>query len=580
MKYAVKTTLAVVISSMLAACGGTKGSFGVEDVEVAKPEITKGSSKDVSTTPRVKAEDAEGIMRPALGYEVKIPRRSEYFDKENDKKIGSVSAIYDENLIIPHHKELEDESKIKNAAYLFYTHNSSGKQSEKSNARDLEYVRSGYIAYITSKISIEQEEKDGVTVKKGYRSGPVGYVYYKGIQPSKSIPKSTVATYKGTWDFVTDASSSRKPETVNQFNKLISNPSDSSGAPSFEDNVNQDVAKGEVGHTSEFTVDFGNKTLKGNLYKNLYDTSKGKVLRYSVDANIAGNRFKGKAIAKDKADELFGKDSNYLEGGFYGPNSEELAGKFLADDASLFAVFAAKRDKTEGEKVEKQYDAVSISLDNFTAKDLNTFGNIDKLMIDGKEYDLATNKEAFVSYKPNEKENIKLAICCSNLDYVKFGSFEVNKQASYFLQGERTATKEIPTAGEVKYKGTWDGYVSDSSVWSTSASNQNGGSRSEFDVDFRNKTISGKLTAENHIDPTFTIHGSLEGNGFSGKASTGKDGFNLDPAATNSSQIFHMKNVDVKGGFFGKDASELGGTFHSEASKVGVVFGAKRQANE
>ena len=572
MKYAVKTTLAVAISSMLAACGGTKGSFGVEDVEVAKPEITKGSSKDVSTTPRVKAEEAEGIMRPALGYEVKIPVRNVHpRHKDGDLSLSTegVIAINYDNNGIPHLDEIRASSEI---ADVIYTDMTSPRPRAERNTT---YVKSGYVANLSWR---DRRFSDGV-----FKIGPYGYVYYHGTNPATAVPASLKATYQGNWDFVTDAKDGRSLDEAG-FNSAPHKPGNWAGASSFDDNVHEQKDGHKIGHTSEFDVDFGTKKLSGKLYKNTAVNNKNPIqnhlLRYTLEADIAGNRFKGKAIANDKTNEAFKQDSDYLEGGFYGPNSEELAGKFLANDNSLFAVFAAKRDKTEGEKVEKQYDAVSISLDNFTAKDLNTFGNIDKLMIDGKEYDLATNKEAFVSYKPNEKENIKLAICCSNLDYVKFGNIGVNNQANYFLQGERTATKEIPTAGEVKYKGTWDGYVSDSSVWSTSASNKDGGSRSEFDVDFRNKTISGKLTAENHINPTFTIHGSLEGNGFSGKASTGANGFNLDPSATNSSRIVHIQNVDVKGGFFGKDASELGGTFHSEASKVGVVFGAKRQANE
>lgn len=572
MKYAVKTTLAVVISSMLAACGGTKGSFGVDDVEVEKPGVTKGSSKDISTTPRVKAEEAEGIMRPALGYEVKIPVRNRH-PKNKDVHVSlnteSIVALNQNNNDVPH---LDEVKKSSDNAVVIYTHTNTGKASAERNT---EYVKSGYVANIGW---TDRRFREGI-----FKVGPYGYVYYHGTNPSTAVPATLKATYQGTWDFVTDAKDGRNFDGSG-FNPGIYRPGDFAGASSFDDRVHNQKDGNKIGHTSEFDVDFGTKKLSGKLYKhtevNNNNPEQAHLLRYTIAADIVGNRFKGKAIANDKNNEAFKQDSNYLEGGFYGPNSEELAGKFLANDYSLFAVFAGKRAKTEGEKVEKQYDAVYIPLDNFKAKDLNTFGNIDKLIIDGKEYDIATNKDTFVSYKTDKKDGTKIVICCSNLDYVKFGNIGVNNQANYFLQGERTATKEMPTSGEVNYKGTWEGYISDSAVWSTSAGNQNGGSRAEFEVDFGSKKIAGKLTAEERINPTFIIHGSLDGNGFNGKASTGKDGFNLDPAATNSSRIVHIQNVDVKGGFFGKDASELGGSFHSEASKVGVVFGAKRQANE
>ncbi|TRC52430.1 transferrin-binding protein-like solute binding protein, partial [Mannheimia haemolytica] len=79
----------------------------------------------------------------------------------------------------------------------------------------------------------------------------------------------------------------------------------------------------------------------------------------------------------------FGKDSNTVEGGFYGDKAQELAGKFLADDKSIFVVFAGKRDEKGEDKVEKKFDSVQVSLKDLAKSDMDTFGLATHLVIDG-----------------------------------------------------------------------------------------------------------------------------------------------------------------------------------------------------
>ncbi|MDO9735475.1 transferrin-binding protein-like solute binding protein, partial [Glaesserella parasuis] len=88
-------------------------------------------------------------------------------------------------------------------------------------------------------------------------------------------------------------------------------------------------AKGRT-YTSEFEVDFSTKKLKGKL--NSKTANAESLERYSIEAELKGNRFRGKAIAKNDSDAILGKSSDYLEGGFYGPKAEELAGKFITND--------------------------------------------------------------------------------------------------------------------------------------------------------------------------------------------------------------------------------------------------------
>lgn len=210
----------------------------------------------------------------------------------------------------------------------------------------------------------------------------------------------------------------------------------------------------------------------------------------------------------------------------------------------------------------------------------------------------------------------KVEACCSNLNYLKYGllirennnsvmqAVKNSSQAdaktkqieqSMFLQGERTDEKEIPKEQNVVYLGTWYGHIAiNGTSWTREASNQKNGNRAKFDVNFKDKRITGTLTAENRSEATFTIGGKIEGNGFKGTAKTGNDGFAPDQ---NNSIVTHkvrIANAEVQGGFYGPNAEELGGWFAypgneqtknaqassgsgNSAGSATVVFGAKRQ---
>lgn len=214
------------------------------------------------------------------------------------------------------------------------------------------------------------------------------------------------------------------------------------------------------------------------------------------------------------------------------------------------------------------------------------------------------------------KTHYKVQACCSNLNYLKYGlltrennnsvmqAVENSNQTaartargaqSMFLQGERTDEKEIPKDENVVYLGTWYGHIATNGTsWTREASNQENGNRAKFDVNFKDKRITGTLTAENRSEATFTIDGKIEGNGFKGTAKTGNDGFAPDQ---NNSIVTHkvrIANAEVQGGFYGPNAEELGGWFAypgneqtknaqassgsgNSAGSATVVFGAKRQ---
>ncbi len=210
----------------------------------------------------------------------------------------------------------------------------------------------------------------------------------------------------------------------------------------------------------------------------------------------------------------------------------------------------------------------------------------------------------------------KVQVCCSNLNYLKYGlltrennnsvmqavknsSRTADRTAqgaqSMFLQGERTDEKEIPKDENVVYLGTWYGHIATNGTsWTREASNQENGNRAKFDVNFKDKRITGTLTAENRSEATFTIDAMIDGNGFKGTAKTGNDGFAPDQNSSTGTYKVHIANAEVRGGFYGPNAEELGGWFAypgngqaenaqtssgngNSAGSATVVFGAKRQ---
>lgn len=213
------------------------------------------------------------------------------------------------------------------------------------------------------------------------------------------------------------------------------------------------------------------------------------------------------------------------------------------------------------------------------------------------------------------KTHYEVQACCSNLNYLKYGLLTrktadntmgsgSGSQAAaqtaqgaqnMFLQGERTDEKEIPKEQNVVYLGTWYGHIAaNGTSWTGNASDQQSGNRARFGVNFKDKTITGTLTAENRSEATFTINAMIDGNGFKGTAKTGNDGFAPDQNNSTVTHKVHIANAEVQGGFYGPKAEELGGWFAypgdkqtenttvasgngNSASSATVVFGAKRQ---
>lgn len=671
---------------LLSACLGGGGSFDLDSVDTEAPRPAPKYQDVPSKKPEARKDQG------GYGFAMRFKRRNWYrMANENEVKLNESDWEQTDN------GNIKEPSKQKSIIDALTgndgeTLQDSSQQegiSKVTGYHDFKYVWSGFFyKHIRTKL----ETIDG---KVTARSGPDGYIFYKGTDPSRKLPVSGKVMYKGTWDFLTDVKANQKfTDLGNASTKPGDRYSAFSGELGYIVKKEDDKKDGHVGLglTTEITVDFGKKTLSGKLIKNnmvINNDDEPTTQYYSLEAQVTGNRFNGKAIATDKpkANETkehpFVFDSSSLSGGFFGPKGEELGFRFLSDDGKVAVVGSAKtKDETASSggtsggasvsasggttgtpsenKLTTVLDAVELTPDGKKIKDLDNFSNAAQLVVDGimipllptesgnGQADKGENgKTAFIyetTYTPESdkkdtqtgmatngvqtvsntaggtsgktKTHYKVQACCSNLNYLKYGlltrkNSESAMQAgesssrtaaqtaqgaqSMFLQGERTDEKEIPKDGNVVYLGTWYGHIAiNGTSWTREASNQENGNRAKFDVNFKDKKITGMLTAANRQEATFTIDAMIESNGFKGMAKTGNGGFAPDQNSSTGTHKVHITSAAVQGGFYGPKAEELGGWFAypgngqtknaqassgtgNSAGSATVVFGAKRQ---
>lgn len=677
---------------LLSACLGGGGSFDLDSVDTEAPRPAPKYHDVPSKKPEARKDQG------GYGFAMRFKRRNWYrATNENEVKLkeSDWEQTDDGEIKNPFKQKNIINALPGNEGELLQDSSQQGKGISKvGDHHDFKYVWSGFF-YKRIKITTKKNESNKIIEA---RSGPDGYIFYKGRNPSRKLPVSGEVTYKGTWDFLTDVK-------ANQRFTDLGNTSTKSGDQysAFSGELDYIVKKEEdkkekhkgLGLTTEITVDFGKKILNGKLIKNNYvinnngdGQNKYTTEYYTLDATLRGNRFSGKATATDKSSNEqaklhpFVSDSSSLSGGFFGPQGEELGFRFLSDDNKVAVVGSAKtRDKTASSggtsggasvsasggttgtpsenKLTTVLDAVELTPNGKEIKDLDNFSNAAQLVVDGimipllptesgnGQADKGKNgKTAFIyetTYTPEsdkkdtkagtaangvqtvsntaggtsgKTKTYKVQVCCSNLNYLKYGLLtrennnsvmqavkNSNRTAdrtaqgaqSMFLQGERTDEKEIPKDENVVYLGTWYGHIAaNGTSWTGNASDQQSGNRARFDVNFKDKKITGTLTAANRQAETFTISGMIDGNGFEGTAKTGNGGFALDANNTAATHKAHIAEAKVRGGFYGPNAEELGGWFaypgngqaknaqassgnENSAGSATVVFGAKRQ---
>lgn len=405
---------------LLSAClGGGGGSFDLDSVDTEAPRPAPKYQDVSSETPQARKDQG------GYGFAMRFKRRNWYQKanpKEDEIKLSENDWEQTDN------GDIKNPSKQKNIINALPGNNGGASLQDSSQENqgiskvtdyhNFQYVWSGFF-YKQIKNTIE---KNGSSITAA-RNGPDGYIFYKGKNPSRQLPVLGQVTYKGTWDFLTDVKINQKfIDLGNTSTKPGDRYSAFSGELDYIVNKDSDKKDGHVGLglTTEITVDFEKKTLSGKLIKNNSVSNndanaKYTTQYYSLDAQITGNRFNGKATATDKPgngetkQHPFVSDSSSLSGGFFGPKGEELGFRFLSDDKKVAVVGSAKtKDNTangntaaasdgtgaaasggaadmpsENGKLTTVLDAVELKSGGKEVKNLDNFSNAAQLVVDG-----------------------------------------------------------------------------------------------------------------------------------------------------------------------------------------------------
>ncbi|HFC7324377.1 TPA: transferrin-binding protein-like solute binding protein [Neisseria meningitidis] len=417
---------------LLSAClGGGGGSFDLDSVDTEAPRPAP-KYQDVSSEKPQAQKDQGGY-----GFAMRFKRRNwhpQANPKEDEKKLSEndweATGLPSDPKNLPERQksvidkvETGSDSNIYSSPYLTQSNHQNGSingganlpKNEVTNYKDFKYVYSGWF-YKHAKQKIDFPNKIA-------QQGDDGYIFYHGKEPSRQLPASGTVTYKGVWHFATDTKKGQKFREIIQPSK---NQGDRYSGFSGDDgeeysNKNEATLQGGqegYGFTSNLEVDFNNKKLTGKLIRNdkvTNATTSGKhtTQYYSLEAQVTGNRFNGKATATDKPgtgetkQHPFVSDSSSLSGGFFGPKGEELGFRFLSDDKKVAVVGSAKtQDKpgngaaasdgagaaasgdaadmpSENSKLTTVLDAVELTHSGKAIKNLDNFSNAAQLVVDG-----------------------------------------------------------------------------------------------------------------------------------------------------------------------------------------------------
>ncbi|EMT6441335.1 transferrin-binding protein-like solute binding protein [Neisseria gonorrhoeae] len=420
---------------LLSACLGGGGSFDLDSVDTEAPRPAP-KYQDVSSEKPQAQKDQGGY-----GFAMRFKRRNwhpQANPKEDEKKLSEndweATGLPSDPKNLPERQksvidkvETGSDSNIYSSPYLAQSNHQNGNTGNGVNQpknwakgyENFQYVYSGWFyKHAKREFNLQGEHKSA-------KNGDDGYIFYHGKEPSRQLPASGNIIYKGVWHFVTDTKQGQKFNDILETSKGQGDKYSGFSGDEGETTSNRtdsDLNNNHEGYgfTSNLEVDFNNKKLTGKLIRNNRVTNattgdKHTTQYYSLEAQVTGNRFNGKAMATDKPGtgetklHPFVSDSSSLSGGFFGPQGEELGFRFLSNDQKVAVVGSAKtQDKaangntaaasggtdaaasngaagtsSENSKLTTVLDAVELTLNDKKIKNLDNFSNAAQLVVDG-----------------------------------------------------------------------------------------------------------------------------------------------------------------------------------------------------
>lgn len=413
---------------LLSACLGGGGSFDLDSVDTEAPRPAPKYQDVFSEKP--KAQKDQG----GYGFAMRLKRRNWYPQaKEDEVKLNEsdweTTGLPTEPKELPKRQksviekvETDDDSNIYSSPYLTPSNHQSGSAGNGVNQPKNKATDHENFQYVYSGWFYKHAKQNRDLPNKIAQQGDDGYIFYHGKEPSRQLPASGTVTYKGVWHFATDVKKSQNFRDIIQPSKRQGDRYSGFSGDDGEEYSNKNEAtlqSGQEGYgfTSNLEVDFNNKKLTGKLIRNNANTGNNQATTqyYSLEAQVTGNRFNGKATATDKPgngetkQHPFVSDSSSLSGGFFGPKGEELGFRFLSDDKKVAVVGSAKtKDNTangntaaasggagaaasngaaampsENSKLTTVLDAVELTHGGTAIKNLDNFSNAAQLVVDG-----------------------------------------------------------------------------------------------------------------------------------------------------------------------------------------------------
>lgn len=478
---------------LLSAClGGGGGSFDLDSVDTEAPRPAP-KYQDVSSE-KPKAQKDQG----GYGFAMRLKRRNWYpLAKEDEVKLNEsdweATGLPDEPKKLPKRQksviekvETDDDSNIYSSPYLAPSNHQNGSAGNGVNQPKNKATDHENFQYVYSGWFYKHAKQNRDLPNKIAQQGDDGYIFYHGKEPSRQLPASGTVTYKGVWHFATDVKKSQNFRDIIQPSKRQGDRYSGFSGDDGEEYSNKNEAtlqSGQEGYgfTSNLEVDFNNKKLTGKLIRNNANTGNNQATTqyYSLEAQVTGNRFNGKATATDKPqnsetkEHPFVSDSSSLSGGFFGPKGEELGFRFLSDDKKVAVVGSAKtKDNTangntaaasdgagaaasngaaampsENGKLTTVLDAVELTHGGTAIKKLDNFSNAVQLVVDGIMIPLLPEASESGNNQANQGTNGGTAFT-RKFDYTP-KSDEKDAQAGTAANGDPAASN---TAGDANGK--------------------------------------------------------------------------------------------------------------------------------
>ena len=234
--------------------------------------------------------------------------------------------------------------------------------------------------------------------------------------------------------------------------------------------------------------------------------------------------------------------------------------KLLADEKSKVSLGDKIFGGTSGEMTDYISGGVLVGEQNDASRPQTR--NIRELTItdeNGRLLDITILKTAGEidpwSFEPyNDQYNLRkegqAILSNSNFKSSAFGVYyyALTGNRYFFAQGLPTAVTQIPTAGQVEYKG---GAV----YKKDGAENYSELSEMTATADFDKKVIDINIAGKTNALPGLNFGGKITGNSFAGNAN----------------------GIKTQGGFFGENAQEMTGLFINEADQARGAFGGIKQ---